>query len=542
MSSLVSYFLEKGYLVSPDFLSSLDEGFDEFDFHRQLQKRDSLQPFVLSDDVGSSLGTSSEINWSEFEKSRVVFEKKGSSEVYDTFLSLLSSDSEVLPNLPESVSEEESLEGSVTNSAVENNGSSVVVLKNHQDPLKKKSVQDFVDHFRSRYEALKNILLSRVDLQNSISLSRLARKQHGEEVSLIGFIVEKNFTKNGNLRLKLEDPTGFIDILVNKNKEEIFRIASDCVLDEVVGVVGALGQNIVFCNKFFLPDIPQGKEFKKCPEEVYMAVISDIHVGLDLFLEEDFKNFIKWTRGEFGNEKHRAVSSKLKYIFLNGDLVEGVGIYPGQENDLSIQDITKQYDRLAELISEIPSHIHIIVCGGNHDALRLAEPQPQLDMRYASALYELPNVINVSNPSVINIHASDDFPGFDVLMYHGYSIPFYAANVPSIRQVGGMDRTDLIMKYFLQRRHLAPSHGSNLYIPTPDHDPLVIDKVPDFFLTGHVHRACAMNYKGVTLINSSCWASQSEDNVKRGIVPTPSRVPLVNLKTREVKFMNFLKG
>ena len=536
-SVLVHYFLEKGFLVSPDFFDSLPSEFEESSFSRSLSSF-SVSPLVLHSSLFRE-DSSLDVNWSEFEKSRVIFEKQGSSSVYSAFLDLFSG----APSVPDTSSlyEESFSEESPPYEPISPSGS-VVVLKSYIDTFQKKKVQDFVDHFRVRYESLRDILLSRLDLQHSISINRLSHKQHGDDVSFIGLISSKVMTKNGNYRLTLEDLTGTIDVLITKTKEELYSLVDDCVLDEVVGIRGVLGQNIVFCNQLYVPDIPEGSEFKKAPDETYAAIISDIHVGLHLFLEEDFNNFLKWTRGEFGNKKQRHIASKLKYLFLNGDLVEGVGIYPGQEEDLVIKDITKQYDQLAFFFSQIPSHIELIICGGNHDALRLSEPQPPLDKKYASALYSLPNALHVSNPSLITIHADKDFPGFDVLMYHGFSIPYYADSVPSIRQAGGMNRTDLIMKYLLQRRHLAPAHGSNLYVPDPHKDPLVIDKVPDIFITGHVHQACASHYKHVTLINSSCWASQSEDNKRRGIVPTPSRVPLLNLKTREVRFMNFYQG
>jgi DNA polymerase II small subunit len=92
----------------------------------------------------------------------------------------------------------------------------------------------------------------------------------------------------------------------------------------------------------------------------------------------------------------------------------------------------------------------------------------------------------------------------------------------------------------LQRRHLAPTHASVTYIPGK-RDPLVIRRVPDFFITGHVHRVTVSNYRNITLINSSCWSEISEDQIKRGLEPQPARLPVVNLKTREVKIMNFYK-
>ena len=50
-------------------------------------------------------------------------------------------------------------------------------------------------------------------------------------------------------------------------------------------------------------------------------------------------------------------------------------------------------------------------------------------------------------------------------MYHGYSFDYFVAQVDSLRNQGGYDRADLIMKFLLKRRHLAPSHLSTLYIP-----------------------------------------------------------------------------
>ena len=95
------------------------------------------------------------------------------------------------------------------------------------------------------------------------------------------------------------------------------------------------------------------------------------------------------------------------------------------------------------------------------------------------------------------------------------------------------------MKFLLQKRHLAPSYASTLYVPDTDADFLVIDKIPDFFVTGHIHKAAASNYRGVTLISGSCWQSKTDFQEKVGHNPEPSRVPIVNLQTRQVKMLKF---
>ncbi len=495
----LSYYMEQGVLVSPDLLATLPVDFDHIEFFKNATKKLKMKPMVIDLGLIDSITKADE----------VFYEKK-----------------EI--KTPEVKKTLESISGTVK------------IVKCYEDEERKRDVQSFVSYFKQRYESLRKILVARQDLQESVSITRLARKQEGEMVSVIGIVLNKQETKNGNFKITLEDPTGTIDVLVNKTREEQFNIAKDMVKDEVIGVSGVMGKNILFCNAIYVPDIPINHELKKSPEEAYAVFISDIHFGIKNFLAQDFLKFIHWLKGEYGTQEQRDIGRKVKYLFVTGDIVEGIGIYPGQEGDLEIKDINAQYEEATKYFKMIPNRINVIICGGNHDAIRMSEPQPRFDKVLSKGFYELPNTTIVSNPAIVNIHSSEDFPGFDVLMYHGFSFPYYADNVPSIRSKGGILRCDLIMKYLLQKRHLAPSHGSTQYIPDPRYDPLVIDKVPDIFVSGHIHQITVADYRHVTLINSACWVVQSEDNAKRGIVPNPAKVPIINLKTRQVKIMNFL--
>lgn len=222
-----------------------------------------------------------------------------------------------------------------------------------------------------------------------------------------------------------------------------------------------------------------------------------------------------------------------------GDLVDGVGIYPAQEPELEIKDILEQYTEFTRLVQQIPTRKQIIMCPGNHDAVHIAEPQPALYKELAGDLLQLPNVTLVTNPAMVNIAKTDTFSGFDVLMYHGYSFDYYVANVESIRNGGGYQRADLIMKFLLKRRHLAPAFKSTPYFPGHSEDPLLIKRVPDFFVTGHIHYSSVANYKGVTMISCSCWQGKTTFQEKLGHKPEPARLPIVNLRTREIKVLRF---
>ncbi|MBN1386463.1 DNA-directed DNA polymerase II small subunit [Candidatus Woesearchaeota archaeon] len=511
---IIRYFLEKGILISKELAQKLSQE----DLKTLKEKINGKNMLLLDNEVMEMLkrDPGAEMDWQGVEKLKAGLEKKKNLGAYKEALSSI----KTAEKNPE-------------------NSQGVEITVSHQTVPRKIEVQDFVKHLNNRYEAIRNLLLGRQELKNSTSINKLFMKKEKDTVSIIGLVTEKRLSKNGNWMFTIEDPTGTIKTIINKNKPEQFETATNTCLDEVVGVVGVFSKDIIFGNSIFYPDVPLTKELKKSPDQTYAIFISDLHFGLNVFLQENLERFIKWIRGEIGNDGQKAISSKIKYLFIIGDLVEGVGIYPGQENDLKIKDIYAQYEALSVFLKQIPSSISIIICPGNHDAMRIAEPQPPLYMDFAKPLYEMKNVHMVSNPSCINIHKSKGFPGFDVLMYHGFSFTYYGDNVESIRLQGGMERPDLIMRFLLQRRHLAPTHTSTLYIPDTGKDPLVIDKVPDFFVSGHIHRTAVANYRNVTIINSSCWVSQTDYQEKVGLKPQPARVPIVDLQTREAKILKF---
>jgi DNA polymerase II small subunit len=92
----------------------------------------------------------------------------------------------------------------------------------------------------------------------------------------------------------------------------------------------------------------------------------------------------------------------------------------------------------------------------------------------------------------------------------------------------------------LHKRHLAPTHESTSTLPDSKQDFLIIDKIPDFFVSGHVHNVAVAQLGKTTNIISGTWISQTPYQDKFGHVSQPGRVPIVNLKTREVKVMKFV--
>ena len=347
-------------------------------------------------------------------------------------------------------------------------------------------------------------------------------------------VSDKKVTKNKNLLFEIEDLTGKIRVLINNSKKDLYEKANEICLDSIMGFNGSGNREILFANDVFFPEV-EVLEKKNSLKEEYAVFLGDLHFGSKLFLKDSFLKFIDYLNGKIPNTPE---SGKIKYLFMVGDLVTGVGNYPNQERDLNVVDLEEQFLGLAELLSRIRKDITLIISPGNHDGVRIMEPQPPLDEKYAWPLYDLENAIFTSNPCYVNIGSDKIFSGFDVLTYHGFSYPFYADNVPSLMLKKVMNTPEEIMKYLLKNRHLAPTHTSTQYYPNEE-DNLVIKKIPDIFVSGHTHKSAVSYYNNVLIISISSWEGKTPYQEKFGNEPDHCKVPLFNLKTRAVKILDF---
>ncbi|HKL24461.1 MAG TPA: metallophosphoesterase [Candidatus Nanoarchaeia archaeon] len=403
-------------------------------------------------------------------------------------------------------------------------------------PNKQLGVKDFVNYFKSRHKELKNILQEHAELDNLVSINRLSGNTQG--VSLIGIVSDKKVTKNKNILLQVEDLTGSIRVLINQNKPELYKKAEEISLDSVLGFKGSGNKEIIFANEIVFPEA-RLPEKKKSPIEEYALFIGDLHFGSKLFLKKSFENFIYYL-SEDNPDSHDPNNkvSKIKYLVLIGDIITGVGNYPDQEKDLEIKDLEKQFLEFSKYLEKIRKDIKIIAFPGNHDCVRLMEPQPVFDEKFAWPLFQLENIIISENPARFNIGATKDFSGFDVLGYHGFSFPYYANNIPSLIEKDAMNAPAEIMKYLLKNRHLAPAHTSTQYYPSEE-DPLLIKKIPDIFVSGHTHKAHIENYNNISLISVSCWEAMTSYQEKMGNKPDHCKVPMFNLKKGNIRILDF---
>jgi len=372
--------------------------------------------------------------------------------------------------------------------------------------------------FEDRYARLMNIARRRPDSKNMISLTSASRLRGGDKAKVGGLLSSRN-SRKGNLEVVLDDPTGTCRVLCSDAR--VVEAASRAPLDSFLMVeVSKSKGGQLYANSVSLPDIPSGRPVG-ASRRAYAILLSDLHVGSRMFLQEDFERFIQWLNGKLGDTD---LVSRIRYIIIAGDVVDGVGVYPGQEYQLSEVDLKKQYLLAAHLISRIPKNMQVIISPGNHDPVRQALPQPAVPMDLAKPLYTIDNVKMVGNPSCVRLN------GVNFLIYHGRSLDDIIATIPEL----SYDRPAAAMQILLKARHLAPIYGKRTAISPEQRDMLVIDPVPDVFHSGHVHTIDTLEYRGTLVINSGTWQGQTHFQANMGLDPTPSIFPIVNLATLEV--------
>ncbi|PVX24994.1 MAG: DNA polymerase II [Candidatus Bathyarchaeum sp.] len=391
------------------------------------------------------------------------------------------------------------------------------------------SIKEYLEYFQDRFERLKKILRRRMDVKNAIPIAVALKAPTKSKVNIIGMVTEKIESKE-RLFVKIEDLESSATVLVSPNlSKEIIEKARSLLLDQVVCIKAIKGNNdLIIAKDFVLPEMPQ-KTPHKASIPIYAALMSDIHVGSKKFMEKEFNRCLGWLKGEKGNQQLREIASHTKYLVIAGDIVDGIGIYPGQMEELSITDIYEQYKQAAKFLEQVPEHIEVIIVPGNHDSSRKALPQPAIPKEYAEPLHEARKIYSLGNPSTVSLH------GVELLVFHGRSLDDIAAVAPNV----SFDTPDKSMKLMLQGRHLAPIYGSRTPIAPEKRDFMVIERTPDIFHSGHVHIMKCNRYKGTLIVNSGAWQEQTDFQQKMGLVPTPGIVPVVNLQTATIATIDF---
>ncbi|MDQ2050269.1 DNA-directed DNA polymerase II small subunit [Natronolimnohabitans sp. A-GB9] len=380
--------------------------------------------------------------------------------------------------------------------------------------------EDFVSVFRDRLERLGSKLRGRVNHRPASAIENMAG---GSEVAMVGLVNDIRSTASGHWLIELEDATGTFPWLVMKDREYV-DLVDQLLCDEVLAMQGTLADDsgIAFVDSMYFPDVPRTHEPSTADRHVQAALISDVHVGSQEFMAEAWNRFTDWL--------HTKQAQHVEYLLIAGDMVEGVGVYPDQDEELDIVDIYEQYEAFNERLKQVPGDLEIVMIPGNHDAVRLAEPQPGFDE-------ELREIMSAHDPRIVSNPSTVTIEGVSVLMYHGVSLDEVIAELPE--EKANYDEPHKAMYQLLKKRHVAPQFGGHTRLAPEEQDYLVMEDVPDIFHTGHVHKLGFGKYHNVLAINSGCWQAQTDFQKSVNIDPDAGYAPIVDLDTLDVTVQKF---
>ena len=384
--------------------------------------------------------------------------------------------------------------------------------------------EGFKKLFQDRYSHLLEIARRRPDSKNIVSVES-GRNVRDKEYKIAGLVSSKNSRKGGGVELVLDDPTGSARLYCG---DDVADSALALPLDSLVVAEVALGKTgQLYARNLVLPDVPSRKAVGSA-RRVYAVMLSDLHIGSKLFLADDFTRFLAWLNGRLGDLD---IVERIRYVIVAGDVVDGIGVYPGQEFQLSEKNLRGQYAIAREFLRQVPNHMKLLIAPGNHDPVRQALPQPAVAEDVGGPLYGLENVVHIGGPANVKLD------GVNFLIYHGRSLDDVIATVPDLTY----DRPVEAMEVLLKARHLAPTYGKRTALSPEVRDMLVIDPVPDVFHAGHVHTLDVGSYRGTLVVNSGTFQAQTPFQANMGLEPICSIVPILNLSTLEVIKRNFTK-
>jgi DNA polymerase II small subunit len=404
----------------------------------------------------------------------------------------------------------------------------IVICNNPTESIAPIEAQEgFKRLFRDRYSHLLEIAKQRPDSKNIAPIKSRAGEGRERNYKIAGLLSSRNSRKGGGVDIVLDDSTGSAKIFCSN---EVADSALALPLDSLVVAdvtTGKGGGGQLYARELVLPDIP-AKKVTSASRRVYAVMLSDLHIGSKFFLADDFRRFLAWLNGKLGDLD---IVERIRYVIIAGDIVDGIGVYPGQEYQLSERNLKAQYSVARDFLEQIPKHIKLLIIPGNHDPVRQALPQPAVSADVAGPLYDLANAVHLGGPATVKLD------GVNFLIYHGRSLDDVIATVPDLTY----DRPVEAMEVLLKARHLAPTYGKRTALSPELRDMLVIDPVPDVFHAGHVHTLDVGSYRGTLVINSGTFQSQTPFQANMGLEPISSIVPILDLSTLEVIKRNFTR-
>lgn len=534
LSKLISLITSKGFQIHPDALVLIEDSEQNviqiIEEILEEKRRENGSNIIRSDDIKKALKYSY--------RSDIGKKYSQNDNPMNDIVSSFEVDTNITKNTKKSALE------LVTNTIYNLNDyspSNNIIYDANDNVNSGEGVDGYTSLFRSRFEKSLRILSNRPDskrikkignikqLFNQVRITSNPNLNSNEKVEetlfVAGLVMEKKLKKN-SYNITIDDQTGLLE--VSAYNEDLKKQISLLTLDQMIMIElenNTKRRNYVMKNLYSL-DVPD-RIPNRSNSDAYAVLISDLHIGSKFFLENEFQMFLSWLNS---HKEPDSIVSKIKYVCICGDLIDGIGIFPHQDKELLEKDSYSQMEHATNLLSKIPKHMKVFLIPGNHDLGRRALPQPAIPKKYANKIYSFSNIRMLGNPCMINMD------GVKVLMFHGQSLDDTIATIPGL----SYSKPAEAMKILLKSRHLSPIYGQRTPIAPEIEDMMVIEEVPDIFHSGHVHVIDVDSYKGTLIVNSGAWQAQTPFQRAMGITPTPGIAIVINLATLKPYQINFM--
>ncbi|MCS7094750.1 MAG: metallophosphoesterase [Thaumarchaeota archaeon] len=394
-----------------------------------------------------------------------------------------------------------------------------LITSTYEDLRIEGTYDEFHTYRVARYSKLRSLLETRgLTLRSTKEL--LENRQEGYAACVVNEVSHSD----GRYVLRLEDPSGAWTAFVSGRDRRLMEKVESLTRDMVVAVrvLGRGGKLVV--RDIVFPEVSHTRTQVKGPN-VRLCVISDVHIGSTNFNREAFEEFLEWLSNEWED-------LNLRYLVINGDLVDGVFVYPNQREELELRSLKEQFAEAGRLLSKVPREVKVIYLPGNHEPVRRALPQTPIPREYRTILDPEGRITYCGNPALM------DLGGVRLLFFHGQTMDDLIQLSSRFSYSDLREKAGEVMETILRCRHLSPAIEVTPILPT-SHDHLLIEEVPDVLAMGHIHVAVLRSYRGVKLVNSGTWQNQTKLQKSVGLEPTVGTAVLIDGRELSIEIAKF---
>src|SRR5438132_174071 len=175
------------------------------------------------------------------------------------------------------------------------------------------AVDDFLRYFRSRFEKMSALFRQRIDTRSAGTISDALAGGTNGRGRFVAMVVEKR-EKANRIFLTVDDYDDEATVLVGDSNPSVWQTARQISRDQVLFLETRKSSGkLLVAENIVLPEIPDHKP-GRAGEEVYAVLISGVHVGSKVFMEDAFGRVLRWLKGEVGGPDKRHISDHVKYI------------------------------------------------------------------------------------------------------------------------------------------------------------------------------------------------------------------------------------